>query len=211
MPDLPARYIADFNSSLSLVAATETLWLTAPPASVVRQQLKVPQREALYEAAFLRVFCSYENFLEDVMAHFMAKYATTGYSPVPSVGGQLYGSVKAATAALYGGRPYILWHGVGKVVKRCATHLHGCPVESVLLANQQTLEDYARIRHRIAHNSLDAVSEFTAAANRITGNSHRGSPGGLLRAPDISDPMNQPKWIRRIVDNLADVVLQICA
>jgi len=210
MPSLGTKYVADFNRTLSIVSATETLWLTAPPASEIRKQLKVPQLEALYEAAFLRVFSAYENFLEDSLSHFMAKYETPGYTPVPAAGASLHGTIKRALVALYGTRPYLLWHGVPTVIRRAQNQLDACPIETVLISNQLLLEDYARIRHRIAHDSQDSANQFATAATRITGNTHGGKPGRLLRANDISDPLNQQKWIRRIVDDLAGVVLQIC-
>ncbi|MBG6098327.1 hypothetical protein [Nocardioides luteus] len=210
MPALGAKCVEDFNNTLSIAAATETLWLTAPPTSEVRKHLKVPQLEALYEAAFLRIFSAYENFLEDSLSHFMAKYETATYTPVAATGKTLHSSLKAALIELYDGRPYILWHGVSSVIKRSRKHLDSSPIETALIANQAMLEDYARIRHRIAHGSPDAATEFLNAATRLTGNTHGGKPGRLLRAADITDPLNQPKWIRNVVDGMADVVLQIC-
>lgn len=210
MPDLGSQCVRSFNESLQIASATETLWLTAPPASVVRKQLKVAQMEALYEATYLRVFSAYESFLEKSLARFMAGYTTPAYVPVAAAGSQMVGTVKAALGVLYGGRRYLLWHDAKTVIKRSRANLVGCPVESVLAANKVMLDDYAAIRHHIAHNSTDSAAQFTAAALRLTGSEHGKRPGRLLRAPDISDPLNQPKWIRSIVDDLSATVLAIC-
>lgn len=210
MPNLGTKCVDEFNNTLTIAAATETLWLTAPPASVVRQQLKVQQMEALYEATFLRIFSAYESFLEDSLAHFMAGYATSTHSPVAASGSQIHSTIKGAIATLYNGRRYLLWHDVGTTIRRSQKHLDQCPIEVVLTGNQSKLEDYARIRHHIAHNSRDSGQQFQAAAMALTGNRHGGKPGRLLRSADISDPLNQPKWIRSIVDDMAATVLQIC-
>lgn len=210
MPQLGSKCVARFNEDLKIAATTEGLWLGAPPASEIKKQLKVGQLEALYEATFLRVFASFESFLEDSLAHFMAGYATPNHSPSPAAGTALHATVTAALGALYGNRSYLLWHDVGRDIGRAKTHLLNCPLETILAANKVQLDDYASIRHHIAHNSKDSRQKFEAAARRITGSTHGGKPGRMLRSEDISDPLNTPKWIRKVVDDMAGVVLQIC-
>lgn len=210
MPALGTKCVASFNQSLDIASATETLWLTAKPASAVRKQLKTAQLEALYEATFLRVFSSYETFIEDSLVHYMANYGTASYIPNASATCQIHNSLTSAVAALYGGNDYLLWHNTKTSIGRVTKHLVGCPVETALTANKVNLDDYAKIRHHIAHNSSDSGVKFAAAASRLTGSEHRRQPGKLLRSADISDPLNPTKWIRVIVDDMAATVLQIC-
>lgn len=210
MPQLGSKCVTRFNEILKIAATTEGLWLAAPPASEIKKQLKVGQLEALYEATFLRVFASFESFIEDSLAHFMAGYATPAYSPSPVPGTAIYGTLTEALSTLYGNRAYLLWHDMGRDIRRSQSHLTACPVETALQGNQSRLEDYAAIRHHIAHNSKDSKQKFEAAALRITGSAHNGKPGRMLRSEDISDPLNTPKWIRNVVDDMATTVLQIC-
>lgn len=210
LPALGTKCVASFNQSLDIASATETLWLTAKPASAVRKQLKTAQLEALYEATFLRVFSAYESFIEDSLAHYMAGYGTVTYRPAASTTGQIHSSLTSAVAALYGGNDYLLWHNAKASIDRAIKHLVGCPVETALTGNKINLDDYAKIRHHIAHNSRDSGAKFAAAASRLTGSEHRRQPGKLLRSADISDPLNPTKWIRVIVDDMAATVLQIC-
>jgi hypothetical protein len=79
---LDADFARRVNESLQIISSTETLWLTAPPASVVRRQLKVPQLEALYESVYLRIFSAWESFIEGVLVRFMSGYETPNYQPV---------------------------------------------------------------------------------------------------------------------------------
>ena len=81
MQDLAAGFEQSVQSTLQVVAATETLWLSAPPAGAIRQQLKTPQLEAIYESAFLRVFGHWEGFLEEVVVRWMANQKSPSYSP----------------------------------------------------------------------------------------------------------------------------------
>lgn len=202
MPDLATRYRVFVNESLVIVSSTEALWITAPPASAVRQQLKVGQLEALYESVFLRIFSAWEGFLEEALTRFVAGYRTPSHSPVVAAGAVRHRTVSSARAALYGGRTFLLWHDPKQVVRRSQGLLVQCPVETVLQGAQAQLERYAAIRHRIAHSTDDASQKFRQAAQSIAGVDHRGKPGRLLRSADISDPLNPTKWIRRISDDL---------
>jgi hypothetical protein len=205
MPPLARSFIDEVDNSLAIVASTEVLWLRAPPGSEVRRQLKVDRLEALYESSFLRIFCAWENFLEEALTRFMARYETSAYSPVPAAGKTLPSTLVAARQQLYGTRSYLLWHDPGRVAHRSADHTVGCPVETVVTGASMRLLDFAAIRHRVAHSSLDARVKFGAAARSIAGSDFKGRPGRLLRSADVSDPLNQAKWIRVIADELVDL------
>jgi hypothetical protein len=202
MAALDADFTKYVDESLKIIASTEVLWLTAPPASVVRKQLKVPQLEALYEAVYLRVFSAWESFVEDVLVRFMSGYETSTYAPVLTPGWQHPRTVKDARTALYGTRPYVLWHNPASSANRISRYMSGSPLEATLRSQQARLEIFAAIRHRIAHDSDDARTNFKMAAMSLAGSQYDGHPGRLLRAPDLSDPLNQSKWILRISTNL---------
>ncbi len=209
MPKLGTKCVSRFNEILKIAATTEGLWLAAPPASEIKKQLKVAQLEALYEATFLRIFASFESFIEDSLAHYMAGYATPTYTPAAATG-SLHTTVSGALSTLYGTRPFLLWHDMGKDIRRSQKYLVAAPVETALDANRTQLEAYAAIRHHIAHNSRDSRAKFEAAATSISGGKHGGKPGRMLRSEDISDPLNTPKWIRNIVDDMGTTALAIC-
>jgi hypothetical protein len=209
LPDIGSRYVIHVNETLKIVSSTEALWLTAKPTSVIRQQLKVDRLEALYEAAFLRVFSAWEDFVEESLTYLLAGYRTPTYTPLPAPGTKLAGTLKAARSALYGSRSYLLWHDPDRVINRAKRHVVSCPVENVFLAERLTLGHYAAVRHRIAHSSVDAAHKFRNAAVYIAGSEYKGLPGRFLRSPDLSDPLNQPKWIRVICDELSELAIQI--
>jgi hypothetical protein len=208
VPRFAQAFETSCEETLRIVADTETLWVAAPPTSVIRKQLKARQIEALYEACYLRIFAAWENFLEASTIYFMAGKGTPGYRPIPASGEVLYRTQRAARAALYGNSHYLLWHGADKVSLRVSKWLNACPVELVVNTNRTNLEDFAAIRHSIAHASEDSKSSFRDASLRLTGVDLRNA-GHLLRADNHADPLNRPRWIRVIVDELEDLARAI--
>lgn len=200
-----SKFETECSQTLGWLGSTEALWMSAPPTTEVRRNLKAPQMEALYESAFLRIFASWEVFQEDATIRMMAGAGTHTYKPVPASGSSVYGSMKAARAALYGNRPFLLWHNPEGVVNRVAKVLTGSPLEVELTTNKSKLEHYGNIRHRVAHGSDDAATKFKIASQYLTGVTHNGSPGKLLRSQDTTDPLNLKRWISVITAELQQI------
>lgn len=197
-----SRFTTDCQMTLDWLGATEALWMSAPPTTDIRRNLKSPQMEALYESAYLRIFVSWEVFQEEITVRMMAGARTPSYTPQPAVNATLHPSLTAARTALYGSRDYLLWHNPDAVIKRVSKVLDSSPLENVLTQNKLTLDDFAQIRHKVAHGSEDAITKFKVAAQRMTGVAHNGSPGKLLRAQNMSDPLNLRRWVSVISTSL---------
>ena len=180
MANLGTRFTNNVNGSLLIVGSTEALWITAPPTSTVRRQLKVDQLEALYEAAFLRIFLAWEGFLEDALTHFVAGYRSNSHAPSLAVGQVRYKTLRDARGALFGNRAYLLWHDPDQAIARSRRYLTLCPVETVLTASRAQLKLYSAVRHRIALSSDDAAKNFRHAAVTLCGSNYQGKPGRLL-------------------------------
>jgi hypothetical protein len=206
---LDADFARSVTESLQIISSTETLWLTAPPASVVRRQLKVPQLEALYESVYLRIFSAWESFIEEVAVRFMSGYETPAYQPVFVPPCPRSSSIKGARIYLYGNRDYLLWHNPVAAADRISKYISGSPVEIILRSQQVRIQAFADIRHHIAHDTEDSKARFRNAALMLAGTEYGRKPGKLLRATDISDPLNQPKWIRVISYELIGVAQSI--
>lgn len=205
------RFTTQSRSTLEWLGATEALWQLAPPTTQVRINLRTPQMEALYEAAFLRIFTSWEVVIEELTIRMMARASTPSWAPRAAAGKTLYSSQSDARSALYGNRDFLLWHDPLKSATRIASHLDGSPLEAELRSSRVWLENIGQIRHRIAHSSEDAAQKFNASAQALTGTTHRGSPGRLLRAQDISDPLNPARWIKRFDEELLVILGRMCA
>ncbi|MFJ6156615.1 hypothetical protein ACIQF8_14015 [Pseudarthrobacter sp. NPDC092184] len=179
--------------------------MAAPPTTQVRRNLKAPQMEALYEAAYLRIFAAWEVFQEDATVRLMAGAASPTYQPKAPSGASLHPSLKAARLSLYSGSQFLLWHSPTKAITRISRVLDGSPIEVELSNSQNRLQHLGNIRHRVAHSSDDADAKFKVAALDITGISFSGSPGKLLRAHDATDPLNLKRWIFVITNELLEI------
>lgn len=212
-PQLRARFDGNVEAALHLVGDTEALWLTSHPTSHVRQQLKVGQLEALYEAMFLRIFGYWESLLEEVTLHWMARYSSSTYTPVAAAGTSLFLTLTDARPHLYfehnQQRDYLLWHHPATVEMRLKRHLLSSPIEALCNQHSVVLGNYAAIRHHIAHGSADTRARFMASSVALTGSHFNGRPGKLLRSANFADPLNQPKWIRCITDSLKTFALTV--
>lgn len=198
------------QGTLKWLGATEALWLAAPPTTEIRRTLKVPQLEALYEAAFLRIFTAWEAFVEECLIRLMAGYRTSSYVPVATSGKHLFRTVREARSELYTGRDYLLWHNPTSIEKRSARYLVGSPIELQVRSSRVWLDDIAAVRHRIAHSSDDSHAKFTYASTHLTGTGHRGGPGRLLRATDPADALNPRRWILVFSEELGAIGSRVC-
>lgn len=199
------KFADDCAQTLSWLGATEALWMAAPPTTQVRRNLKTPQMEALYEAAYLRIFAAWEVFQEDATLRLMAGAPSPTYQPQAASGSSLYRSLRDARIALYGNSQFLLWHSPAKAIKRIAKVLDGSPIEVEISNRQNRLQHLGNIRHRVAHSSDDADTNFRLAALHMTGVSFAGSPGKFLRAHDVTDPLNLKRWIFVITNELLEM------
>lgn len=178
-----------------IVSNVEALWQTAPRGTDVRKRIGEDELCSLYEMTFLSIFGHWENFVEDCLVRLIRGQGTPTYSPVVPAGRAA--SLAEARTRLLDGRRWLLWHDPQRNLIRVRQHVTGSPLEQALDASGSQLEDYAAIRHAVAHRSPDALDNFNAAAMKLTGVEH-GSPGRLLRSQDHSDPLNPVRWIRVI-------------
>jgi hypothetical protein len=209
LPAVQARFAEETLKSLHVIGATEALWLTAPPTSEVRKQLKVGQLEALYESGYLRIYAAWENVLESLVVYYLAGYCSANYRPV-YVARQPGPTLGEARAALYAGKSYLLWHDPRTVANRVRAQLTACPVESVMTRARSELENYSAVRHAIAHASVDAQAKFKAASHDICGYTHP-RVGRFLRSEDLRDPLNPMKRVLAIRNRLVELVGHMAA
>jgi hypothetical protein len=209
MPDLSnarAAFDKGVLEAEKIVSNVEALWQTAPRRSDVRRQIGEKELCALYEMTYLSVFGHWESFIEDCLTRMIVGQGSTAYTP-RLLHPPRARTLREARARVLGGRRYLVWHDPAAAATRVADHLAGSPLQATLLAEQTTIENYAAIRHAIAHRSGDVQQGFEAAAQSLTGVRH-GSPGLLLRTQDHTDPLNPVRWLRRISSDLRQLAIR---
>ncbi len=204
MPPLATKFGAYADRMVAICEAIEITRAQSLPGTVARAQLTSDRLAYLYEAAYLRIFSSWETLLEECCVRYMIGYEAPLYTPTVSISG--LSTIADSRAQLYGSRDYVLWHNPRTVRSRAAEYMVNSPIETVATSSLQTLESMAAIRHRIAHDSHDARQKFDAATMGLAGRRYRGGrPGRFLRASDGVPT----RWLPVLARRLKGLALQI--
>ncbi len=202
----------------SFSASVDGALLLANKAEAIRVELlrlhsatRLPEAEliSLYEAAFLRVFVAWEDFLDRAFVNYLCgRRSGSGLESLTP--GQSYSKTLAdAELRVYGSSSYALWHNPQKVVHRAKRFFSGGLIENVVSSDLSKLSHYAAVRHRIAHGHSDSKAKFDSATMALCGVRFRaGRPGRFLR--ETVTGLAQPtRWIEYIGDGLKQLAAQI--
>lgn len=209
MPPLAASFQARVRDAIELAEAGEIARYESAPQSLTRRHLHAGRLEALYEMAYLRVFVSWEAFVEQAFLRYLCGYASSSGTATLVPGGSFERTLSSAEAALLGTRQYVLWHKPSTVISRCRRFFATSAIDVVVSSHTSRLENLASVRHRIAHAQADARSNFDSATMALVGRRYRGSrPGAFLRDWDLgaSPPV---RWLETLSLELAGLAAQI--
>jgi hypothetical protein len=156
--------------------------------------------EAGIEGAFLQLFKSWENLLEEsVIAYLCGRLACDGTSVTCYIETQ---TEPVARKILYQGRPYVEWSNVEQVRDRLLLYFpRPNRLDGALVPNLVDLRHTTTIRHAIAHTSVPARKGFQELVQTLFGGSKAlARPAALLATPHPKDPA------RTFFDRYADVL-----
>ena len=93
---------------------------------------------------------------------------------------------------------------------RANSHFQGGSRFATVIGSALTdLEQFAAIRHRIAHDSIDARTKFDAASMHFVAKRFPGSRPGILLRQRLSSTQNPVSWLERICDDLESLAFQL--
>ena len=169
------------------------------------------RRWYVYEAAYLLAFSAWENLLEQTFYRFLCGYQNSSGLPLRNGTWTRPRDVAAAEALVLNGRQYVLWHNPAFVIGRSQGYFNGAPHETVLQSALHDFEDFAAIRHYVAHRTEDTKRKFQLAATRLSGAPTIGARAGRLPRSKTIDPVSgaQVTWFERIVADLNRYAAQI--
>jgi len=148
------------------------------------------QLEMIVEMAYLRIFVSWESFLEESFIRYTTgAIPPSGNAPVTLIHPQNIGHALDLVVA---GRDYISWNSASEVIQRSALYFQdGEPYRSALEPASIELDEMNTIRNRITHKSMHSKSQFNAFVRRKFGHGVRGmTPGRYLLTSPLSPPPN---------------------
>jgi hypothetical protein len=200
--------------AISIVGAGESAHVSSSPS--IRKQWRIARLEALYELAYLRIFSTWEMYLEAVFYRSLCGYASVaGQEKLRR--GSYYPDLASAEMAVLGGRMFLLWHNPQQVIDRCQAHIQSagtnagpCVQETVVASHLARLDHFSNMRHRIVHtHQADAKNKFDAATTHLVGRTYPASrPGKFLREYDTSK--TPPRhWLDVISEELNALLAQM--
>jgi len=124
------------------------------------------ERSFVVDSAFLRIFISWETFLENAFVNYLiGESSTSGRSPIKYVSPQ---DAKHAYDMLIGTQHYVDWSNP-EIIRRLSKLYFdkGDPIYQVLSSIQSSLFDLKTIRNAAAHLSLTTSHQLDSLASRI--------------------------------------------
>jgi hypothetical protein len=196
MPRFDNALLDNALTAVSIVGAGELSRHSGSAA--IRKEWRLARLEALYELAYLRVFASWEAYLEAIFYRSLCGYASAAGQEQLIAGGYHPRLADAEAAA------------------RCQAHFVSttsgggpCIQEVTIASNLTRLEHFAATRHRIVHDQADAKSKFNGATLHLAGRTYDASrPGKFLRDyhPSKSPPQ---RWLEVAVTELSSLMTQM--
>jgi hypothetical protein len=178
MPREMPEYASNFETNVRkyLIAIDELEDLRFHIEKGYLHNLSIYRLEHYYELVYLRIFLEWEGFISECCFRSMCGYSFHGqkYSPVSCFAK----TPKIAEQLLLNGTTYLLWHNPDQICKRVKRFVVNSNIENVIMSHKTKLEQYSVIRHRIAHNQIDAIQKFDATTIMLTGKSYKSASAG---------------------------------
>jgi hypothetical protein len=209
MPSLEAEFRERVSTAIRLAEIGEIAKAEAPAGSQTRRNFHYTKIELLYEMAYLRIFVSWEAFLEQAFLRYLCGYTSKIGMAVPVAGQSFATTLASAEAAVLGGRAYRLWHSPSEVVTRASKFFGSSPIQTVVSSNTARLEQFAAVRHRITHSQTDARNKFNAATMTIAGKRYMGARAGAFLRDIDPNTTSSLRWVELLGMELQNLAAQI--
>lgn len=169
--------------------------------------LSIKSLELSYELAFLRIFASWEEFLEEGFARLLCGYHRGAAGQEPLKPGETYSTtIPGAQARVLAGKNFVTWYVPSDVVGRCRRFFDSSNFETVIASATSILNDQSLVRHQIAHTQAHAKAQFDAMTMRLEGKRFPNSrPGKFLRLTR-SDGRTWLEFLSSQLRNLANQI-----
>jgi hypothetical protein len=206
MPRLEKRLAADIDKAVDFAKACERMRILNAASGASYQSVHRTKIEDIYELAYLRLFVSWEDFLEASFIRYLCGHCTRRYASARLHGGLTYAATLAhAERVMLNGQDYVLWGSTKRALqcvrRTCARSRH----EIVIGGTVGELQNYCAIRNRVAHGQPDCIRKFNAAVGALSkGGSYGRRAGNFLRGWDnsVSPPV---RWIETIASRLKGI------
>jgi hypothetical protein len=209
LPGLAQEFSDRVNDALLLAEAGEVARVDAPSPSRTRSLFHFTRLESLHELAFLKVFVSWEFFLEQTFYRLLCGYTSAqGQEPLKP-GVRYMSSLSAAELAVLGTWPFAPWHNPTKVITRAQRFFLNGNYETVIASNRSRIEAMANIRHRIVHSQRDALNKCHLATMMFSGVRYRGARAGRFLRDGVQGSQPRVNWLTTLSTELRGLAQQL--
>ena len=207
MPKLDAMFSTEVDNAVAITKASERLFMQIGESYRPIHHTRI---EHLYELAYLRIFISWEVFLEASFLRYLCGHRSVNHGIAVMTNSRNHEkTLDDAELLMLGGQDYFLWANVKKSLKKATSLIHNGRHEVVIAGSQGLLNHFAAIRNRIAHGQPDAVAKFENAAMALCGRRNFGSRAGrFLRAFDTTVSPHL-RWIESIAATMKGLAAAI--
>ncbi len=164
--------------------------------------------EQIYNGLYLEVFCSFEQFIENLFIGLLVnRFNHPSSHVIPRV---TFKSDLVAREVVYGGNRYVNWLPYNHTEQRArAFFRNGLPFTSLQSRDKQLIEQFCYIRNAIAHNSSNSKKIFERKViGSIPITPRDRTPSGFLRTKFRISPV-QTRYENFIVE-MAGIALKLC-
>ena len=116
MPALEDEFRTRVSEAMKLAEIGEVARAEASVSSQTRKNLYPARLEYLYEMAYLKIFVSWEAFLEQVFLRYLCGYRSKVGVATPQTGFSFLPTLATAEGAILRGRSYVLWHNPAAIL-----------------------------------------------------------------------------------------------
>lgn len=165
--------------------------------------LTKPKQYSVVELSFLRLYTSWEEFIEQAFVRYMCGATTsTGYSPKRYVQPL---NLRHAFNICTQGRAYADWMRLDEVIQKSKLYFEdGEPFKNALGSAATALDEMKTIRNRITHGSEHSNKEFRQVVmNRIGVSQKNMVPGRFLLIISTKNGLS-------LFEEYANTLLAIC-
>lgn len=206
MPNLVGDLQRSFGEARGFVATIERI--RSLQAGRVKP-LTVNRARFAYEAAYLRAFAAWENFLEESFLRYLAGYSSSA-GPETIVAPYAYAaSLHDAETVVLNGKKYLLWHNPAEVVARAQRYFKLGRHEQTLDSVLSRVKSFATIRHHVAHQRAGTAHDFDQACIHLCGFRCPGSRVGTFLRKFVPHVTPAKRWFDLVLTDLESYAAQI--
>lgn len=207
VPDLHVQLRHEVQRTQDLLVQFEYAKARQPEANAPRITMR--SIDLVYELAYLNAFKKWEDVLEQCFVRFLCGYENGSGAPVFVQGQTRASNLGAGLTKLLGTKDYLLRHNPNVVIQRSRAYFVNGSVEMVIGSKVADLENYANIRHRIAHGQEDSRRKFDRSTMTLCGRRYQRSSAGRFLRDWVPNSAPKVRWFDEIALTLVSLAQQI--